>query len=73
MKYSKNILNAGKSCIEKPMHSYCQEYKFRKHSMESEEMLKSLVAFRIKLLLQNRLCQFISQEFVVTGNANHDR
>lgn len=37
--------------------------------MESEEMLKGLVAFRIKMLLQNK-APSSSQEFVVTENSN---
>lgn len=37
--------------------------------MELEEMLKGLVALRIKMLLQNKALS-TSQEFVVTGNTN---
>ena len=39
------------------------------HFMESEEMLKGLVALRIKMLLQNK-APSSSQEFVVTENTN---
>ena len=39
------------------------------HFMESEEMLKGLVALRIKMLLRNK-APSSSQEFVVTENTN---
>lgn len=63
----KNILEANPVFLK--LYPYCQGYKFRMHFMESEEMLKGLVALRIKMLLQNK-APSSSQESVVTENIN---
>lgn len=62
-----NILKANPAFFK--LQPYCQGYKFITYFMELEEMLKGLVALRIKMLLQNKALS-TSQEFVVTGNTN---